>query len=92
MGTHLIPRDVEGEGRILIIFTTKGFVGTLIGIFIGAILFAFFNTIHATIVGWILLVLCALTGFVIGQVKIPNSNSLDLFKKIRRILRLWGNS
>ena len=43
MGTHLIPREVEGEGRILIIFTMKGFIGTLIGIGIGSIFFFFFS-------------------------------------------------
>ena len=80
MGTHLIPRDVEGESRILIIFSTKGFIGTLIGIGIGAIFYFLVGT-FAPIVGWILLGICALAGFVIGQVKIPNSNSFDLFKK-----------
>ena len=38
MGTHLIPREVEGEGRILIIFTMKGFIGTIIGLVVGAVI------------------------------------------------------
>lgn len=41
MGTHLIPRDVEGEARILIIFTQKGFIYTLVAAVIGTILYKF---------------------------------------------------
>ena len=81
MGTHLIPREVEGEGRILIIFTMKGFVGTLIGIGIGAIFHSVFTAMNAELVGWIALGICALIGFVIGQVKLPTSNSFELLKK-----------
>ena len=81
MGTHLIPREVEGEGRILIIFSMKGFIGTLVGIGIGTLFYYIFNTIGASIVGWILLILFALIGFIIGQVKLPTSNSFDLLKK-----------
>lgn len=81
MGTHLIPREVEGEGRILIIFSTKGFIGTLIGIGVGAMFYSFFDMIGASVVGWLFLLLFAVIGFVIGQVKIPTSNSFDLLKK-----------
>ena len=81
MGTHLIPREVEGEGRILIIFSMKGFVGTLIGIGVGTIFYTIFSSVNATLVGWIILGVCALTGFVIGQVKMPKSNSFDLMRK-----------
>lgn len=81
MGTHLIPREVDGEGRILIIFSMKGFVGTLIGIGIGTVFYQFFSYMGATIVGWVVLGILALMGFVIGQVKLPTSNSFDLLKK-----------
>lgn len=82
MGTHIIPREVEGEGRILIIFSMKGFVGTLIGIGIGSAFKMLFSAIGADIVGWIFLGIFALAGFIIGQVKLPMSNSFDLFKKV----------
>ena len=81
MGTHLIPREVEGEGRILIIFTMKGFIGTLIGIGIGSIFYTVFSSVGASVVGWLLLGLCALIGFIIGQVKVKKSNTLDIHKK-----------
>ena len=80
MGTHLIPREVEGEGRILIIFTMRGFIGTLIGVAVGALFHTIFSAMKAELVGWIFLGTCALIGFIIGQVKIPKSNTFDLFK------------
>ena len=82
MGTHLIPREVNGEGRILIIFTLPGFIGTLIGIGVGALFYSLASALGATLVGWVLLAVFALVGFVIGQVKIPDSNSFPLFKKV----------
>lgn len=82
MGTHLIPRDVEGEGRILIIFTVQGLIGALIGGGIGIILYNICAIAGAAIVGWILLAICALIGFVIGQVDIPDTNAMPLFKKV----------
>ncbi len=81
MGTHLIPREIDGDARILLIFTPKGFIGTLVGLFVGVIFFSIANALKATIVGWVLLALCAGVGFAIGQVKIPESNAFSLFKK-----------
>lgn len=82
MGTHLIPREIDGDARILLIFTPKGFIGTLIGIGIGALFYVFCTAFKANIVGWVLLFLCAAIGFIIGQVKIPESNAFQLFKKV----------
>ena len=81
MGTHLIPREVDGDARILLIFTPKGFIGTLAGLFIGVIFFSIASALKATMVGWVLLAICAGLGFAIGQVKIPESNAFSLFKK-----------
>ena len=81
MGTHLIPREVDGDARILLIFTPKGFIGTLIGLFFGAIFFGIASALKATIVGWVLLGICVAIGFIIGQMKIPESNAFSLFKK-----------
>lgn len=38
MGTHLIPREVKGEARILLIFTQKGFFYTIIGLVVGGMI------------------------------------------------------
>ncbi len=82
MGTHLIPREIDGDARILLVFTPKGFVWTLVGIGIGAFFYTVCNNLGAGVVGWVLLGLCALVGFVIGQVKIPDSAAFSLFKKV----------
>lgn len=81
MGTHLIPREIDGDARILLIFTPKGFIGTIIGIVVGVFFYTIASFVGATIVGWVLLGICALIGFVVGQVKMPDSNAFDLFKK-----------
>lgn len=81
MGTHLIPREIDGDARILLIFTPKGFIGTLVGIFVGVVFFSLASALGATMVGWVLLGICAAIGFVVGQVKIPESNAFSLFKK-----------
>lgn len=81
MGTHLIPREIDGDARILLVFTPKGFVATLVGIGIGAFFYSMATALGATLVGWVLLGVCALIGFIIGQVKIPESNAFPLFKK-----------
>ena len=43
MGTHLIPREIDGDARILLIFTPKGFICTLIGVAIGAFFYTICN-------------------------------------------------
>ncbi len=82
MGTHLIPRDVEGEGRILIIFTPQGLIGTLIGGGVGVVLYNVLATVGAGVVGWIMIGVGGLLGFTIGQVKVPDTNAMPLFKKV----------
>ncbi|MBR4111094.1 MAG: hypothetical protein IKK43_05355 [Clostridia bacterium] len=82
MGTHLIPRDVEGEGRILIIFTVQGLIGTLIGAGIGFLLYNICAMAGAAILGWIFIGVFGLLGFTIGQAKVPDTNAMPLFKKV----------
>ena len=82
MGTHLIPREIDGDARILLIFTPKGFVGTLVGLAIGAFFYKICEYFGATVVGWVILGVFALAGFIITQVKIPDSTAFSLFKKV----------
>ena len=81
MGTHLIPREVDGEARILLIFTPKGFFGILIALIPGVMLHQLFTNMGAKTVGWVALAICALIGFVIGQMKMPESRAFDLTRK-----------
>ena len=73
MGTHLIPREVDGEARILLIFSPKGFFGILIAAIPGIMLYQFFATIGASTLGWVMLAICGVIGFIIGQCKMPES-------------------
>ena len=82
MGTHLIPREIDGDARILLIFEPKGFLGTLVGVGVGAVFYSLCSSLGATVVGWVLLGICAVIGFVIGQVKVPDSTAFSLFKKV----------
>lgn len=83
MGTHLIPRaDVKGQDRFFIFFSIPGLIGTVIGIAIGYIFYLILNVLNAGPVGLIVIGLFGLTGFAIGQVKVPDTNALPLFKKV----------
>lgn len=83
MATHYIPRDVSGENRILMVFTTKSLITTGIVGFIGLILYFIFGYILGlTVVGLILLAVFALLGFIIGTIKIPQITGLPFTKNI----------
>ena len=83
MGTHLIPRaDVKGQDRFFIIFSVPGLIGTVIGAAIGFPFYAIFDAMKATFVGLAFIVAFAAIGFVIGQVRIPDTNAFPIFKKI----------
>ena len=82
MGTHLIPREVSGEGRILYVFTPKGFLYALIGLGVGTVVKSLLSVTGADIVGWAVLVILTLIGWAIGQGKIPDSNANAFFRKV----------
>lgn len=81
MGTHLIPREIDGEARILLIFTPKGFLGIMVGLIPGILLHQICTALGSTVMAWVLLGICAVIGFVIGQVKMPESRAFDLLRK-----------
>lgn len=82
MGTHYIPRNVEGEGRILFIFSRKALVYTFIGAAVGGLLFYLpFSLASMGVVGIILLLLCALIGFSIATFKMPEITFWEFTKK-----------
>lgn len=82
MSTHYIPKDLRGENRILLIFTTKSLITTAIFGGIGVILYLIFKLIGLGFVGVILLVLLALLGFAFGTVKIPRITGWKFTKNI----------
>ena len=80
--SHLIPREIDGDGRILYIFTPKGFLFALIGLAIGAAFKSVLDAFSVGIVGWILLIIFTLIGWAIGQGVVPDVNSNALFRKV----------
>lgn len=83
MGTHLIPRsDVKGQDRFFIFFSVPGLIGTVIGLAIGYVFYLLLTLVNASMVGIIIIGIFAGIGFTIGQVKVPDTNALPLFKKV----------
>lgn len=72
MGTYNLPRNVKGEGRILFIFTTKSLIYSAIGGGVGIFFYLIFALMGMNFVGIISIAICALIGFAVGRLKVPN--------------------
>ena len=81
MGTYNLPRNVKGEGKILFIFSTKGFIWTCASAGVGLFIYMILSIFKLNFVGIIITGILALIGYVIGNVKIPDNNSLNLTRK-----------
>lgn len=81
MNVYEIPRNTKGEGRIIFIFSTKGFFWTLGGVIIGLIFKFIFNLIGLNILGVIFIILFGVSGFIIGTCKVPETNAFEITKK-----------
>lgn len=81
MGTYQVPRNVKGEGRILLVFSTKALIYSAIGIGVGFLFVFLFGLINLAVIGYILLVLFAVAGFIIATFKMPNTNAFEITKK-----------
>lgn len=84
MGNYYIPsNNLKGEGRILYIFTTKSLIFTAVGAGIGLIFYFIFGVILGiSVLGYILMGICALIGYGIATIKIPTSGSSKLAKNV----------
>lgn len=69
------------SGRILMIFSTKSLIWTAAAAIIGFIIYTIFNMVGLSMIGIIILILCAASGFVIGTCKMP---AIDSFKLTRQ--------
>ena len=82
MGTYEIPRNVEGEGRILFIFSKKALIYTAIATGLGFIVFYLpFNMLGIKTAGIILTLICAVVGFSIGTFKVPEADGFSITRK-----------
>lgn len=81
MGTYNLPRNVKGEGKILFIFSTKGFIWTIASAGVGLLFYMIFSMFNLANVGMIITLIFALIGFVVGNFKIPESEGLYITRK-----------
>lgn len=81
MNTYNIPRNVKGEGRILMVFSTKALIYTTVGALIGGLFYLIFKLIGMTLLGIIFVVLFGALGFVIATFKVPDSTAFEITRK-----------
>ena len=81
MNTYNIPRNVKGEGRILLVFSTKALIYTTIGVILGALFYFIFNLIGMKLIGILFIILFGLIGFIIATFKVPNSTAFEITRK-----------
>lgn len=81
MGTYNLPRNVKGEGRILFVFSTKALIYTVIGGVVGLIFYFIFSLFNFSVGGLIAIGICGLIGFLIGTMKMPDTNAFEITRK-----------
>ncbi len=81
MNTYNIPRNVKGEGRILFIFSTKALIYAVIGVAVGFVFYIPFSMIELGTIGFIIMGIFGLIGFIIGTFKVPDTNAFYITKK-----------
>ena len=81
MGTYNVPRSVKGEGRILMVFSYKALIYSVLGGAIGIPLYLIFSILGMNFVGVICIAVFAIIGFGIGTFKVPETNAFEITKK-----------
>lgn len=82
MSTHYIPKNLKGETRILMIFTTHSLITTAIAVGIGGLVFLICSALSLKTLGMILLIIFGLLGFAVGTVKIPRITGMNFTKNV----------
>lgn len=80
--SYMIPRNTKGEGKILMIFSKKSFLWT-IGCAGAALItiYPIFSIFNLGLIGMVSVLLFGLIGYIIGSVKMPNSQNFEIFRK-----------
>lgn len=79
--TYTVPRKVKGESRILMIFSFKSLVATIIGAIVGILPGMLFYAFGLNAVGFGCVVAFAALGFGMVTLKIPDSAVVGKFRK-----------
>lgn len=80
-GPYYIPRNLKGEGKILMVFSTKGLIFTAVGAGIGLVISWIIGMFTTSIIKYIGVLVLGLIGFSIGTFKVPNTNGLEFTRK-----------
>lgn len=83
-GTYFVPRSVKGESRILLIFSVKSFIATLITGLIGAGIWFLLSEMGISIgfvPGLVLVGVFGAVGFCISTLKIPDAPIMGKLRK-----------
>ena len=80
--SYMIPRDTKGEGKILMIFSKKSFIGTIIGAAVALVtLYPICAILGFSLIGIVCVLLFGLIGFAITSLKMPNSQNFEILRK-----------
>lgn len=80
--SYMIPRDTKGEGKILMIFSKKSFIWTVICAAIGLVtIYPICAIFGASLIGMVGVLIFGLIGFVISSFKMPNSQNFEILRK-----------
>ena len=82
MGTYRVPRNTKGESRILLIFSTKAMIYTVVGIGIGLPFKLVFDFVGVQYAGIIIMAILGLIGFSVATFKIPAINGFPVTKEV----------
>lgn len=82
--TYTVPRKVKGESRILMIFSVKSLISTIVGAFVGVLPGMLFFSLGLNAVGVVIVVAFAALGFGLVTLKIPDSAVVGKFRKAGR--------
>lgn len=81
LGTYNLPRNVKGEGRILLIFSTKALIWTAAGLLVGFIIYLVLSLLKLGMIGFIVMAIFGGIGFIIGTFKMPETNAFEITRK-----------
>jgi len=79
--TYTVPRKVKGESRILMIFSIKSLISTIVGALVGILPGMLFFSIGLNTAGVVVVVIFAAIGFGLVTLKIPDSAVVGKFRK-----------
>lgn len=94
MKSYYLPREYKGEGKILYVFSPKALLYTTIGAGVGVLLNSLCKMLGIKKAFIPLILFFGAIGYVIGTLKVPESNNFEITKKtggekIDEVIKRW---